>query len=487
MFYKSLIEDHIKKQGDSIAVIYQEREYSYKELDDLVTALGNGLTTIGVKKGDRIIIIFNNSIDMVVSILASIGLGVIFVPLPHDIGKSRLEFIQNDCKAKLVLTDRHIKEKIISCKNVFSIQDVIENSTKSELNREIIDINEGLYIIYTSGTTNKPKGVFACQKQALFAANAISNCLRNSSEDIILCRIPLSFDYGLYQLFMTCLVGAKLLLLDEHIMVQSIPQMIKKYNVTALPVVPAMLNILIKSRVFERVEVPTVRYISSTGDALPVELIKQAEQQLPNVEVIPMYGLTECKRVSVMPYGMKEKKYKGSCGIPLPGVKVRLTNEHDGIGELEVIGPNVMEGYWNDSVETEKFYRVEDGKRVLKTGDLFKMDEDGYLYFQGREKSFIKHNGYRINNLELEEIVISIDNVIENAVIGINDYDVGEDIVCIVYLDDMTKKAQVRKDCVNNLGGIKIKRFIFTDKPLPKNFNGKVDRKLIKSNIEARK
>ena len=152
-----------------------------------------------------------------------------------------------------------------------------------------------------------------------------------------------------------------------------------------------------------------------------------------------MYGLTECKRVSIMPYGMKEKKYKGSCGIPLPGVSVRLVNEHDGVGELEVIGPNVMEGYWNDSVETEKFYSVEEGERVLKTGDLFKIDEDGYLYFQGREKAFIKHNGYRINNLELEEIVASIDNVMENAVVGINDSDAGEDIVCVISLNDMTE------------------------------------------------
>ena len=111
----------------------------------------------------------------------------------------------------------------------------------------------------------------------------------------------------------------------------------------------------------------------------------------------------------------------------------------------------------------------------------------GYLYFQGREKAFIKHNGYRVNNLELEEIVASIDNVMENAVVGINDSDVGEDIVCVIYLNDVTKKNQIRKDCVKSLEGIKVKRFIFTEEPLPKNFNGKVDRKLIKSNIEAGK
>ena len=487
MFYRALIERHINQQGDRAAVICQEREYSYKELNNLVAALGNGLISMGVNKGDRIIIACSNSIDMVVSILASIALGVIFVPLPYDISKSRLEYIQKDSEAKLILVDRRRNRETISCDDMFCFQDVISVGFKSDFHREMIDINEGLYIIYTSGTTNKPKGVFARQKQGLFAANAINGCLRNSAKDTILCRIPLSFDYGLYQLLMTCLVGAKLLLLDEKVMIQSIPQMIKKYNVTALPVVPAMLNILIKSRVFERADVSGIRYISSTGDALPVELIRQTEQQLPHTEVIPMYGLTECKRVSIMPYGMKEKKYKGSCGVPLPGVHVRLAKERDGIGELEVIGPNVMEGYWNDSVETEKFYRVEDGERVLKTGDLFKIDEDGYLYFQGREKAFIKHNGYRVNNLELEEIVASIDNVMENAVVGINDSDVGEDIVCVIYLNDVTKKNQIRKDCVKSLEGIKVKRFIFTEEPLPKNFNGKVDRKLIKSNIEAGK
>lgn len=485
MFYKSLIEDHLEKHKNRTAVICQERRYSYKELDENVATIVNGLITIGVRKGDRIIIVLNNSIDLIISILASIALGAIFVPLPHDIAVSRLEYIKKDCKAKIVLTDKDRKMKFASCSNVFCIKEIIEKSNSSVLNRKIVDLNEGLYIIYTSGTTSKPKGVLACQKQAIFAANAISSCLRNTSEDTIVCRIPLSFDYGLYQLFMSCLVGAKLLLLDENVMIQSIPQMIRKYEVTALPVVPAMLNILIKSRVFERTEMPTLRYISSTGDALPVDLIKQAEKQVPNVEVIPMYGLTECKRVSIMPYGMKEKKYRGSCGIPLPGVKVRLANEHNGVGELEVIGPNVMEGYWNDIEETEKFYRVEDGKRVLRTGDLFKIDNDGYLYFQGREKSFIKHNGYRINNLELEEIVGSVDNVIENAIVGVNDSDVGEDIVCVVYLDDMGKKTKVKEDCVNNLGSIKIKQFIFTDKPLPKNFNGKVDRKQIKSDIEA--
>lgn len=485
MIYNKLLEEHLVNSKDKGAIIYIDKEYTYQQIHDYVTAFSKYLYSFGIKKGDRFCILTQNSIETVIAILTSISMGVVFVPVPYDIAEKRLEYVIEDCQPSIILMDRerYIKEQYGNI-SIILFEEVMREKEAIEYKREIVDEKETAYIIYTSGSTSNPKGVVACQKQVLFAVQAINSVIKNTKDDIILCKIPLAFDYGLYQLLMACLSEAQLILVNDKVIVQQLPKMLKEYKVTGFPVVPSLLNILVKSKLLERIELPDLRYITSTGDALPVSLIEEVEALFANVEVLPMYGLTECKRVSIMPYGNKEKKLLGSCGVALPGTKVRQINEKDGVGELEVIGPNVMSGYWNDEKETNQYFHFQGDERRLRTGDLFRVDEDGFLYFVGRMKSFIKNNGYRINVLELESMLNSVAHVIECTVVGIKNLDVGEEIVCIIYAKEGVDTEQIRKDCVETLGGINVKKFIFRSSDLPKNNNGKMDRNYMKKMIE---
>ncbi|MCT4688880.1 class I adenylate-forming enzyme family protein [Vallitalea sp.] len=489
MLYKCLIEDNLRDNADKIALRYHQYNYKYSDLHNFTMGLKESLSIKGIKKGDRVIIISKNSPMEVIAILATISLGVVFVPLPYDISEKRLDYVVKDCEPAAILVDEerysqldqgHYKQQVILLSD-----DVIPN-TDGPYHREILDRDDLAYIIYTSGSTSQPKGVVACQRQVLFAAKAINEALKNTKEDILLCRIPLSFDYGLYQVLMSFMIGAELILIDEKELVQNIPYLLKKYNVTAFPVVPALINMLVKSKLLERIELPNLRYMSSTGDVLPTYIINKLDEIMPHVEVIPMYGLTECKRVSVMPYGDKEKKLEGSCGIPLPGTEVKLLNKKDGVGELAVMGPHVMCGYWGDIEETSKYYTYYNGRAMLKTGDLFKIDNEGYLYFVGRTKSFIKNNGYRVNVLELETILNSQEKVREVAVIGIENVDIGEEIVCILSVNDLIDKDSIIKESKKLLSGIKVKKYIVTKELLPKNSNGKINRKILKEQIKSK-
>lgn len=488
MLYKRLIEDHLTNKRDKIVLRYEETAYTYGSINVLAEILRNNLKEKGVKKGDRVVVAGKNSPAEVIAILALISMGAVFVPLPYDISEKRLKYVIEDSgPAALLIEENRCNEAYITTLGIPVIPLTLKEEEKVKVRqgevRPCVSEEDMAYIIYTSGSTSNPKGVIACQRQVLFAADAINSVLKNSKNDVILCRIPLSFDYGLYQLLMTFLVGAVMVLVDEKEIVQQIPQILKKYNVTGFPVVPALLNVLIKSRLFERMELPALRYITSTGDVLPVYAIEKIEEIMPHVEVVPMYGLTECKRVSIMPLGNQEKKKKGSCGLPLPGTKVKLLNEKEGIGELAVIGPNVMCGYWGDKEETSRYFSFLDGENMLRTGDLFRIDEEGYLYFVGRTKSFIKNNGYRINILELETLLNCQENVKEVAVIGVANQDVGEEIICVIYTDEKADTKTVTDECNRLVGGIKIKKYIYTQEPLPKNSNGKVDRKYIKEKV----
>lgn len=486
MLYKHLIEDNLIDKANKIALRYLNQTYTYKELHDYSMAFKERLYNENIKKGDRVIVISKNSPSEVVAILANIALGSVFVPLPYDISKRRLDYVIEDCKPTAILVDEDRYDELVEENykpQIISVSDELVEKVKESSRREALDRDDLAYIIYTSGSTSQPKGVVACQRQVLFAAKSINQALKNTSKEILLCRIPLSFDYGLYQLIMSLSIGAELIIIDEKELIQKIPSLLKEHKVTAFPVVPSLINILVKSKLLERLELPDLRYISSTGDVLPTYIIEGLEKTMPHVEVIPMYGLTECKRVSIMPYGDRDKKLKGSCGVPLPGTEVKLLNEKNGVGELAVIGPHVMCGYWGDIEETSKYYTYHNGKAMLKTGDLFKIDKDGFLYFVGRTKSFVKSNGYRVNVLELETILNSQKNVKEVAVVGIENVDVGEDIICILCVNDLDDKEQIIEQSKKLIGGIKLKKYIITDQLLPKNSNGKLDRKTIKEQI----
>ena len=232
---------------------------------------------------------------------------------------------------------------------------------------------------------------------------------------------------------------------------------------------------------------PFLRYICSTGEVLEVELIKEVHKALPEAEIIPMYGLTECKRVSVMPPGRWDKIMAGSCGLPLDGVEVETLGDTGSEGELIVYGPNVMNGYWGDNEATGACFGVDRlGRRYMRTGDYFYIDPEGFLYFRYRLKNVIKVGGLSVSGAELEEILKLIDGVMDVRVIGISNKVSGETICACIYTADASVEEKVKAISRTLPKHKQIQKICLFDRPFPVNANGKVDNRALRKIVDER-
>lgn len=471
MLYRELVEKHIS--FDSIILSDGNEKLTYGELDARVRKLAEQMRKADVAAGMRIIIRNDNTIRTVVEILACIYLNACFIPLPEETTEEQLNYFAEDSQASMLIDHRRFGNEMQKLRRQ---NEFLEND------------GELVYILYTSGSTESPKGVMASCKQVLFCLNAINERLRNGPDDRILCVLPLSFDYGLYQMFLSLHSGARLVLFRQPMM-QTIPALLKKENITAFPAMPTMLKMILKTGLLQKVDLPELRYICSTGDNFPVELIRSIHNLFPHIFIFPMYGLTECKRVSIMPEGRWDKVWEGSCGTPLAGTEVYLKEiAEDGMGELIVRGPNVMEGYWNHQGADDVFFEDGEGRRCLRTGDYFRIDREGFLYFCGRKKRILKTNGYRIGCAELEaHLAMRLGaDVEELRIIGIPSEMEGDRIiVCMNSLQDIKCLQEKLREIALNLPPYQRPHgFYCVRNAFPLNANGKVDDNKLRRNLE---
>ncbi len=273
-------------------------------------------------------------------------------------------------------------------------------------------------IIYTSGSTGEPKGIMLTHLNMVSAAHSITTYLENREDDIILDALPLSFDYGLYQVLMAFKFGGTVVLEWSFTYPYQVIQRMIDEKVTGLPGVPTIFAILLGLKGLEKYDFSHLRYITNTAAALPPAHIRKLRDLFPHVRIYSMYGLSECKRVSYLPPEELDRR-PTSVGRGMPNEDLWIVDENGDrvpagtVGELVVRGSNVMRGYWNRPEETARTLRPGKypGEVVLYTGDLFRMDEEGFLYFGGRMDDMIKSRGERVSPREIEECLCVLDGV----------------------------------------------------------------------------
>ena len=465
MLYQKLIEDNLDWPYPILTDTH--RTCTYAQLHQKVLELSGQLQRHGGRRGQRAVIINGNTLETVFAILACIWSGLCFIIVPRDAEEAHIRYVCSDAQPALLLDTRMNSEVEIKATGLES------------------DGEELVYILYTSGSSGVPKGVMAPEAQVLFCMDAINDRLGNGPEDAILCCLPLSFDYGLYQLFFAFRFRSRLVLQSGDVP-QQIPQLLVKEHITAFPAMPALLAMLLRTGLMQRVApLLRLRYVSSTGDDFPPTLIRQLKALLPQTEIIPMYGQTECKRISIMPFGHLDKVLTGSCGLPLRGTAVWLDKpDETGVGELIVSGPHVMAGYLHtDADSSAYFFQHPQRGRCLRTGDLFRIDDEGYLYFYARKRRILKIHGRRIGNVELERKLEAhtAGTFRQLRVIGCPEPLTGESILICVSTDENqgTVEAQLRAAVAEWPRYQRPVRAYISAQPFPRSANGKVDDALL--------
>jgi acyl-CoA synthetase (AMP-forming)/AMP-acid ligase II len=272
-------------------------------------------------------------------------------------------------------------------------------------------------LIYTSGSTAAPKAVICPHSAVVFAAQALVDALGYRADDVVFCRFPMSWDYGLYKVLMTCIARCEIVLADRESDFTLLRRM-RETGVTVVPIVPSLASMIVGLARRDTGDRPPVRLFTNTGAALPAATAAALRELFPGARVVRQYGQTEAKRITVMPV-REELERPGSVGRPLPGTQVLILDEEGRTlppgetGEIVVTGPHVMSGYWRNPQATARSFRPDPHGRGLRlhTGDYGSLDADGYLYFQGRRDDMFKRKGFRMSTVEIESAALDIPGV----------------------------------------------------------------------------
>ena len=513
MLLNEFLEKSAELYPDKVSLICQEQRLTYIEIDSAANSLGNALIDEGFQKQDRAIVYLDNSIESVISLFGILKAGGIFVMVNPQVKARKLEHILADCQARVLITDaRHLPQisevmpdssflerliitdyekadrttEIITGSRLLSWKTMIEKVPSNRITSCCNDIDLAS-LIYTSGSSGSPKGVMLTHLNMVSAANSIIQYLENNNGDIIINTLPLSFDYGLYQILMAFKFGGTVVLEKAFVYPEQIIDKVVTEKVTGWPMVPTIAAILLRLKTLNKHDFSYLRYITSTGQVLPPKHIAQLREMFPKVKIYSMYGLTECKRVSYLPPEELEKR-PGSVGKAMPATEAYIVDENDeeiteaGIpGELVVRGANVMKGYLNLPEETAKILRPGrcPDENVLYTGDLFTRDEEGYLYFLGRKDDIIKTSGHMVSPKEVENVLCEMEDIIEAAVIGVDDEILGQAIKAFICLSDTSKVTEkdIIRFCHKHIEDWAVPKYVNFCPVLPKTDCGKVKKR----------
>lgn len=504
MLVNDFLQHSAERFPDKEALICDERRLAYAQIEQLSNQLAQALLASGIQRGDRVAVYLPNCVEAVIAIFGILKAGGVFVVINRSTKAHKVAFILNDCQAKAIVTDEFAADALadhqIESASLFTTfltkaPAELPNGWRYQLLGDIfascpaalppircIDMDLAA-LIYTSGSTGNPKGVMLTHLNIVSAATSITQYLENQSTDIILNVLPLSFDYGLYQVLMAFKIGGTLVLEKSFSYPFAIIEKIIQERVTGFPIVPTMAAILVQLDGLARYRFDHLRYISNTAAHLPHAHITKLRQIFPATKIYCMYGLTECKRVSYLPPEMLDVK-PNSVGRGMPNEEVYIVDEHGQrvgpgvIGELVVRGSNVMKGYWGLPEETSRVLKpgLYPWEQVLYTGDLFKMDEDGFLYFVARKDDIIKSRGEKVSPKEIESVIYGLPGVAEVAVIGVPDAVLGQAIKAIIVPSDgkSLTENEVKRFCARNLEDFMVPKFIEFRSHLPRTASGKI-------------
>jgi amino acid adenylation domain-containing protein len=506
MRVERFLRESARQLGDKTALISGSERFTYSELHLAAERLSAALSHRGIKPGDRVVVFMDNSWQAIVAIFAILRAGAVLVPINPSTKSDKLAYILNNCRAGALITQENLirvtSDALATSTSVgltIVVSDVVTGSgvlrfsealTKDPDDVSIvggIDLDLAM-LIYTSGSTGFPKGVMMTHQSVVAAATSITDYLKSTADDIVLSVLPLSFDYGLYQVIMTFKVGGTLVLEKSFAYPQALFAKMAAEHVTGLPLVPTMAAIIVQMREIDSGSFPHLRYITNTAAALPPAHIARLQELFPQTSIYSMYGLTECKRCTYLPPEELLKRSE-SVGIAIPGTEAYVVDEQgqrvgsNEVGELVIRGAHVMKGYWEDDVATSKALRPGPypWEKVLYTGDLFRMDADGFLYFVSRKDDIIKTRGEKVSPKEVENVLYALECVQEAAVVGVPDPVLGQAIKAVLVIRPNVSLSvrEVMQHCARHLEDHMVPRNVEFREHLPRTESGKINRRLV--------
>lgn len=507
-----------ERDAGAVALTYGKQSLAYGELHALVGRCAAGLGALGLQRAERVAIYLEKRCETVIASFGAPAAGGVFVPLNPLLKPEQVAYIMRDCNVRVLITSADrlalLQPVLSACHDLRHVvvldseQPLPESSgvgycrwsellaAPARAGCRVIDYDV-VAILYTSGSTGKPKGVVLSHRNMVAGAKSVASYLENRASDTLLAALPLSFDAGFSQLTTAFHAGARVVLLN-YLLPRDVLKALEREKVTGLTAVPP-LYIQLAQLAWPATITEHLRYFANTGGRMPRETLAALRQRMPKTKPFLMYGLTEAFRSTFLPPEEVDRR-PDSIGKAIPNAEILVLRE-DGTpcapnepGELVHRGALVGMGYWNDPEKTAERYKPlpahapgrEAGlvlpELAVYSGDTVRMDDEGFLYFVGRRDEMIKTSGYRVSPTEVEEILYATKLVGECVAFGVEHATLGQAIQVIatppadgvLNVDALFAECRARMPAYMVPAGIDSRAG-----PLPRNPNGKIDRKTL--------
>jgi len=512
MLVNNFLEASAEKFSSQKAVYFNDNWLTYSELEIKANKLANCLKDQGVKRGDRIALLSENSFTNVIAYYSILKCGGITVELNTEITPADLNYLLNDCQAKgLILQEKYLNIlqkfdgeissiKFIVCdvnnnnkqeclKSTLSLESIFSEYDAHFEKPRVIDVDVAS-IIYTSGSTGKPKGVVLTHLNIVSNTKSIVKYLKLRSSDRIMVILPFFYVYGKSLLNTHIFAGGSVVIDNRFAFPNAILKTMAETECTGFAGVPSTFHILLNKSAIRKRKFPHLRYVTQAGGAMAPSIQQMVATVIEPAKLFIMYGATEASaRLSFLDPEILSKKW-GSIGKAIPNVDLYIADEEgnplgDGqVGEIVARGSNIMQGYWNDEEETRAV--LINGSYF--TGDLGKKDGEGFIYVVGRKKDMIKVGANRISPKSIEEKLLENPHVQEIAVIGVDDEVLGEAIKAFIVCNNSANHISINQlfeYCKKELPAFKVPKYIEFVEELPKNSSGKVLKQRLKTDYSV--
>ena len=487
-----LLTDAARRTPEAVAVTAARGSLRYRELAERSDGLAGALARGGVERGDRVVIFAENGLEAVIAFWAALKANAVAVVVHPQTKASKLAYMLADSRASALIANPSLPIAAASAGSPHLRMVLVTGTPQWNAalaggpppKRRALDIDLAA-IIYTSGSTGEPKGVMLSHRNMVATTASISEYLEIRADEVILCVLPLAFDYGLYQMIMAVAAGGRVVLERSFAYPAEILDRIAHERVTGFPGVPTMFATLLAMQSLRAFDLSSIRYVTNTAAALPVKHVLALRELFPAARIYSMYGLTECKRCTYLPPEDLVRK-PDSVGIAIPNTELWIVDEHDRrlppgqVGQLVIRGPTVMRGYWEKPEATAKKLRPGPlpGEHVLYTGDLCRLDDEGYLYFVARMDDVIKSRGEKVPPKAVESAILEIPGVREVAVVGVPDDVLGQAIKAFVVVAPGVSldASAIQRACRARLESFMVPSQVVFREVLPKSGNGKIQK-----------
>jgi acyl-CoA ligase (AMP-forming) (exosortase A-associated) len=510
-----LIRLAAERMPENRALAYREQSVSYATLASLVDRAAAAMLDLGLARHDRVAVFLEKRHETVAAMFGAAAAGGVFVPVNPVLKAQQVAYILRDCNVRVLVTSAErlavLAESLEECEDlravivvgsgagdarvpgvsIVSWDDAVSPGPEARGHR-VIDTDMAA-ILYTSGSTGRPKGVVLSHRNMVAGAQSVAHYLANHQGDRILSALPLSFDAGFSQLTTAFHAGASVTLIN-YLLPRDVIAAVAQGSITGLTAVPP-LWIQLAQLEWPEAARASLRYIANTGGRMPKATLDALRASLPKTLPFLMYGLTESFRSTFLPPSELDRR-PDSIGKAIPNAEVLVVRE-DGSpcapeepGELVHRGALVSMGYWNDPEKTAERFKPAPGQPkglvmpeiAVWSGDTVRMDEEGFLYFVSRRDEMIKTSGYRVSPTEVEEVIYATGLVGEVAALGVPHPVLGQAIVVIATArpGGRLEAESLLAECRRQLPAFMMpSRVTVREGSLPRNPNGKIDRKLI--------